>query len=196
MVSEANERSVGIFEQARPVIPGLVLFDGERESAFSYVTIVTGRVSVMKPRTLVATGVGLMIVAALAFAASALATPSSSTARVSTKRPHVQHVSLTISDDRVFPTGGSIAIAPGVPVRVTVWNLTSEYHTITIPGLHVSAVILPAHEGSARRTVFTFTADRYGTFRWYCVFCKNGLHGRQHAMAGRIYAVINPALLP
>ena len=151
----------------------------------------------MRPRKMVVAGVGLTIAAALALAGSALATSSASNSRapVTVKR-HTQQVSLTIINDRVFPTAGSIAIAPGVPVRVTVWNYTREYHTITIPGLRVSAVILPAHKGSARRTAFTFTAHRYGTFSWYCVFCKRGLHGREHVMSGRIYAIINPALLP
>jgi hypothetical protein len=147
----------------------------------------------MRPRKMLLTGAGLVGATALAFAGSALATSSAtrSGASAAGNPAHTQHVSLTIINDRVVPATGGIAIAPGVPVRVTVWNHTREYHTITIPGLHVSALILPAHEGSARKTTFTFTAYRFGVFSWYCTFCKHGLHGHHHAMTGKIYAIIS-----
>ena len=149
----------------------------------------------MKPRTIVLAGAGLVGATALAVAGSALAMSSSPSSRASVRAnpAHVQQVSLTIVNDRVVPATGGIAIAPGVPVRVTVWNHTREYHTITIPGLHVSALILPAHGGSARKTTFTFTAHRYGVFGWYCTFCRQGLHGHHHAMTGKIYAIISIA---
>lgn len=145
----------------------------------------------MKPRKMLLTGAGLVGAAALALAGSALAMSSHSRASVPANPAHTQQVSLTIINDRVVPATGGIAIAPGVPVRVTVWNHTREYHTITIPGLHVSALILPAHRGSARKTTFTFTAHQYGVFGWYCTFCKHGLHGHHHAMTGKIYAIIS-----
>jgi hypothetical protein len=138
---------------------------------------------------------------AVAFAAAALAAPMSP---VSTKRsqtwPHVQKESLTISgkgaSGRVSPSAGNIAVAPGVPVRVTVTNYSRQYHTITIPGLHVSALIFPARGSTPRKTSFTFTAYEYGTYAWTCAFCTTGAHGRRHPMGGIIYAIIDPSVLP
>jgi heme/copper-type cytochrome/quinol oxidase subunit 2 len=113
--------------------------------------------------------------------------------------PQIQRVTFTIigtgTHQRVLPSSGNIAIAAGVPVQVTVVNYSSEYHTFTIPGLHVSALILPAHGQTPAKTRFTFTAQRSGTFKWHCTFCANGAHGRAHEMGGTVYAIIDPAAL-
>jgi plastocyanin len=155
----------------------------------------------MRVAKVLLTTAGLASVAAVAFTASALATPASPTSVSRTQTwPHVQKEALTITGakthERASPSQGNLAIAPGVPVRVTVTNYTREYHTITIPGLHVSALIFPAHGTTPRTTTFTFTASEYGTFAWYCAYCTSAAHGQRHMMGGTIYAIINPSVLP
>ena len=88
----------------------------------------------------------------------------------------------------------NIAIAPGVPVRITVTNFTHEFHTFTVPGLHLSRLIQPAHRGTPRKTTFTFTTLRGGPLAWYCLICVDGGHGYAHAMGGTIWAIVDPAL--
>ena len=114
--------------------------------------------------------------------------------------PHVQQVAITItgrgSDEQVSPAMGNIAVAAGVPVRVTVTNSTPEYHTFTIPGLNVSALIPPARGDKLGKATFTFTAYRSGTFKWHCAFCLKGVHGVRHDMRGTVYAIIDPMVLP
>lgn len=110
-------------------------------------------------------------------------------------RPHVQRVGITIrAGDRVAES--NFALAPGVPVRITVTNYTQEFHTFTVPGLGLSELILPAHGNVARRTTFTFTARRWGSFAWRCVICPSGAHGRPHSMGGTVYLLIDPSALP
>ena len=155
----------------------------------------------MRTANVLLTAAGMATVTAVALAVSATATPAAPTrAGGSATTPHVQKESLTVSgaktNERVSPSSGNLAIAPGVPVRVTVTNYTREYHTFTIPGLHVSALILPAHGKAARVTTFTFTAHEYGTFVWYCGFCTSGAHGHRHMMGGTVYAIIDPSVLP
>ena len=114
--------------------------------------------------------------------------------------PHIQRLTITITgragDERVSPSMGNIAVAAGVPVRVTVTNSTPEYHTFTIPGLGVSALIPPARGHTLGKTTFTFTAYRSGTFKWHCAFCVKGVHGVRHDMRGTVYAIIDPMVLP
>ena len=120
--------------------------------------------------------------------------------QVSATRPHLQHMSFTIvslgpgsAGDEVAP-GGNFAIAPGVPVRVTVKNFTHQVHTFTVPGLHVNAAILPARGSTPRTTTFTFVAREGGVFAWHCVVCVGQHH--KHIMAGTVYAIIDPSVLP
>ena len=121
-------------------------------------------------------------------------------AQVSATRPHLQHMSFTIvsvgrgaAGDEVTPVA-NFAIAPGVPVRVTVTNFTRQVHTFTVPGLHVNAAILPARGRTPRTTTFTFVAREGGAFAWHCAVCV-GQHHR-HAMAGTVYAIIDPSVIP
>jgi heme/copper-type cytochrome/quinol oxidase subunit 2 len=135
---------------------------------------------------------------AAALAAAVLAEPAG--ALKPSGLPHVQQLAITItgqaSDERVSPSMGNIAVAAGVQVRITVTNYTREYHTFTIPGLNVSALILPARGQKARKTTFTFTAHRPGTFAWHCAYCAKGVHGVRHPMGGAVYAIIDPMVLP
>ena len=107
----------------------------------------------------------------------------------------VQSVSIVIqSGDRVLAP--NFALAPGVPVRLTVVNFTREFHTFTVAGLKVSALILPAVGPTPRKTIVAFTPHATGTFRWHCVICPSGAHGRKHAMSGEVYVIIDPSALP
>ena len=130
----------------------------------------------------------MVVVAALAVAASAAAmqAPRSS---------HVQNVNLVLlKGDRVVD--GNLALAPGVPVRVTVTNFTREFHTITALALGVSKLIVPAHGRTPSTTTFTFTPHRWGTFAWHCAICPSGGHGRAHQMGGKLYVIVSPSALP
>lgn len=103
--------------------------------------------------------------------------------------PIVQKVALTIAaGDRMREA--NVALAPGLPVQVTIVNRTREFHTFTIPGLKVSELIRPAGA-----TTFTFTPERWGTFAWHCLVCPSGHHGRPHAMGGVVYLITDPSAL-
>ena len=108
---------------------------------------------------------------------------------------HTQRVSVTIrGGDRIVER--NFALAAGVPVRITVTNFTHEFHTFTIPGLNVSALIRPSVGHTPRTTVVTFTAHSSGQFGWHCVICPSGSHGRRHDMSGTLYLIVDPSALP
>ena len=130
--------------------------------------------------------VGASAVLALALAAGSVARAAPGA------RPYVQKVRITIrAGDRV--TEPNIALAPGLPVRMTVVNHTHEFHTFTVPGLKVSELIRPAHGSTAGVTTFTFTPQQWGAFTWRCLICPSGRHGRPHAMGGVLYLITDPA---
>jgi hypothetical protein len=136
---------------------------------------------------------GVALIAAVAASADASA---GSPARL----PHTQHLRLMIvgqgSDARAVPAMGNIAVAAGVRVEVTVTSYSREYHTFTVPGLDVSALIPPARGHAPRTTTFTFTPSKRGSFAWHCVFCTGGDHGVAHRMGGTVFAIIDPSALP
>ena len=154
----------------------------------------------MKAIQVLLAGGGLAAIAAASLTAPALATPVASR-NPATRAAHVQTFAVTIRSsglgdaERVSPE--SIAIAPGVPVRVTVTNFTREFHTFTIPGLHLSRLIFPANGQTPRKTTFTFTARVGSSFAWYCVLCKHDGAGPHHQqMGGTVYVIIDPSVLP
>jgi FtsP/CotA-like multicopper oxidase with cupredoxin domain len=125
----------------------------------------------------------------------ALVGAASTAAAAPAGTPYVQNVGITIlAGDRI--AGPNIALAPGVPVRITVTNLTRQFHTFTAPGLGLSVLILPARGQTAKTTTFSFTPHQWGSFAWHCVICPTGMHGTPHTMDGTIYLVINPSALP
>jgi hypothetical protein len=131
--------------------------------------------------------VGTILAAALAASPGSAMRPSTS--------PHVQQVNMTIlPGDRMLE--GNIALAPGVPARMTVTNYTRDSHTFTVPGLHVNEIIRPAHGNAPTQTTFTFTPDGWGTFAWHCAICPSGIHGKHHIMSGSLYVIVNPSALP
>ena len=108
---------------------------------------------------------------------------------------YVQKVGITIlTGDRV--TEANVALAPGVPVRITVTNYTREFHTFTVPGLGLSELILPARGHTPRETTFSFTPHQWGSFAWHCVICPTRMHGTPHTMGGTIYLITDPSALP
>ena len=112
-----------------------------------------------------------------------------------TAKVHVQKVEITIlRGDRVIAP--NVALAPGLPVRLTVTNTTHEFHTFTIPALGVSRLILPADKHGARKTTFTFKANLRGSLAWYCIICPSGTHGQSHTMRGTLYQIIDPSVIP
>lgn len=134
---------------------------------------------------------GFAAAASAAVVALAVAVPALG---VRTMR-NVQHVQITfLAGDRVLE--GNLAIAPGLPVTVTVTNYTREFHTFTVPELGVSELIRPAHGSAPSRTTFAFTSLRWGTFAWHCTICPSGMHGRAHEMGGTVYAIVNPTAVP
>jgi len=66
------------------------------------------------------------------------------------------------------------------------------FHTFTITGLKVSALILPALGQTPKTTIVAFTPRATGAFSWRCVICPSGTHGRRHAMSGKVYVIIDP----
>ena len=136
-------------------------------------------------------------VATAAFAVSAPITWG--TTHMAGSKPHVQHMAFTVvsvgrgkAGDEVTPVG-NFAIAPGVPVRVTVTNYTHQVHTFTVPGMHVNVAILPARGRTPKKTTFTFTAREGGAFAWHCMVCAAQHH--RHVMGGTIYAIVDPSVL-
>lgn len=135
------------------------------------------------------TVIGSLLVVALAGAASAAAIPTATA-------PHVQSVGLTIREGDRLSGSGNIALAPGVPVRLTVRNYTRQFHTFTIPGLHLNRLIPPARGQAASTTLITFTTRKWGAFAWHCLICPSGMHGHAHQMGGTLYLVVDPSALP
>jgi heme/copper-type cytochrome/quinol oxidase subunit 2 len=132
-------------------------------------------------------GTGTKVVLTLALVAGAPVAAAAPAAHRS-----VQRVGFTIlPGDRIVEP--NIALAPGVPVEMTVTNETREMHTFTVRGLGVRELILPAYGRLPTKTRFTFTPDRRGTFHWHCVICPSGLHGHPHAMKGVLYLIVDPS---
>ena len=111
-------------------------------------------------------------------------------------RSHEQSIKVTIMAGDHLYTGGNFALAPGVPIRVSVTNYTREFHTFTVPALGISELIRPARANAANTTTFTFTAHNWGAFAWHCQICPSGIHGRMHQMGGTLYVIVNPSALP
>ena len=97
------------------------------------------------------------------------------------------------SDDRAVPA--NFALAPGVPVELTITNRTHQFHTFSIPGLRVNVLVRPAHGKTPGKTTVTFLAHDFGTFSWLCQICPSGIHGRHHAMKGKIFMIIDPGVV-
>lgn len=137
----------------------------------------------MSPKILAAVGSSLLLV----LAAAPVAGPASG--------QRVQKAELTIlPGDRVAEP--NIALAPGIPVRMTVINATHEFHTFTVPALGLSRLIPPAHAHGAAKVTFTFETSLWGSLAWYCLICPTGRHGPPHEMRGALYLIVAPTAIP
>ena len=109
--------------------------------------------------------------------------------------PQVQSVSIVIqAGDRVLAPNSRLPRASRFDFPVV--NFTREFHTFTVAGLRVSALIRPAVGQAPRKTIVAFTPRAGGVYAWHCVICPSGAHGRRHAMSGEVYVIINPSVLP
>jgi hypothetical protein len=74
--------------------------------------------------------------------------------------------------------GANFSVAKGSKVSVTVYNFDEGPHTITNKALGLNVTIPGAkneEQGVPSKTIFTFTAKKVGTFRWYCSLpCDKG----------------------
>ena len=99
-----------------------------------------------------------------------------------------QTLTITVSKtDHAAPM--NLAVWPGEKIVIKVLNYSYGFHTFTIPALNVSALILPAKAAGPRVTVVTFLAPKHGVVGWHCVICPSGVHGKHHAMQGKLYAM-------
>jgi hypothetical protein len=146
----------------------------------------------MQPRRI------LVIMAGVVALAAALAPNASAQAGTQGLRPSVmppQMFAIAIHPaghmthgEHVAPV--NFATEPGLPVHITVFNYTSTFHTITVPGLGVNALIYPARGNTPTRTIVTFTPHAYGVFSWACLLCPDE-GGSAAAMHGKIYAIMH-----
>ena len=124
----------------------------------------------------------LLVVTALA-AAAALASPAGARnpwAPLASNGP--QHVTIHILPGDVVHDA-NIAVVPGVPVELTVINTSRQFHSFTIPKLHLNAVVMPG-----RATTIAFTPHEVGVYRWHCDFCPAVHH--TGGMSGTLYALV------
>ena len=127
---------------------------------------------------------GLVGMAAIAVTIG-LALPASA-ATNSLWKPQTLTITLSTTD-RAAPM--NLAVWPGEKVVLRIRNYSHAFHTFTIPALGVSALILPAKGVGARVTRVTFVAPRHGVVDWLCVICPSGIHGKSHAMRGKLYSM-------
>jgi plastocyanin len=82
----------------------------------------------------------------------------------------------------------NFAVMPGVPVTLRIVNTSGEFHTLTIPRLHVNAVVRAGTVSHPQTTAVTFNARSAGVYAWYCELCP-AVHHRG-AMHGLVYALV------
>ena len=122
----------------------------------------------------------VLFVAAAALVLAAPAGARSPWAPLTSNGP--QRVTIHIQPGEVV-RDPNVAVVPGVPVQLTVTNTSREFHSFTIPQLHVNAVVMP--HGA---TTITFTPREVGAYRWHCDFCPAVHHSG--GMGGTLYALV------
>lgn len=97
------------------------------------------------------------------------------------------HVGAAVGDREVV-RDANIAVIPDQRVRLTILSTSREFHTFTIPRLHVNVVVAPGSPGHPHATHVTFIARQAGTYAWFCEFCPAVHH--QGGMGGMVYALV------
>ena len=97
------------------------------------------------------------------------------------------HVGAAVNNREVVHDA-NIAVIPGEPVRLTIVSTSREFHTFTIPRLHVNVVVAPGSPAHPHATRVSFVARQAGTYRWYCELCPAVHH--EGGMGGTVYALV------
>ena len=82
----------------------------------------------------------------------------------------------------------NVAVTPGVPVTLRIVITSGEFHTFTIPRLHVNVLVRAGTAAHPSTTAVAFTARSAGTYAWYCELCP-AVHHRG-LMHGLVYALV------
>ena len=132
---------------------------------------------------------GRVRIAVLAAVAATTALGLTASAPATLWRPQTVTMTITRNGDHAVPM--NIAVWPGQPVVLEVRNYSHEFHTFTIPALSMSALIFPAKGSGPRMTTVRFMAQKqHSPVSWLCVICPSGIHGKSHAMAGKVYSMV------
>jgi hypothetical protein len=113
-------------------------------------------------------------IAAIAFAASAAMSATANAKQVYTTMIIVGHTLGQKGPDGLqhdTTYGANFSVKKGQRVTVTVYNFDEGPHTITNKALGLNVKIPGAtdeEKGVPSKTIFSFTAKKVGTFRWFC----------------------------
>jgi heme/copper-type cytochrome/quinol oxidase subunit 2 len=97
------------------------------------------------------------------------------------------HIGASVRDREVV-RDANIAVVPGEPVTLTLVSTSREFHTFTIPRLHVNVLVTPGSVGHPHATHVTFIARQVGMYAWFCELCPAVHH--EGGMGGTVYALI------
>jgi plastocyanin len=97
------------------------------------------------------------------------------------------HVGPAVNDREVV-RDANIAVIPGEPVALTIVSTSRQFHTFTIPRLHVNVVVAPGSPAHPHATRVSFVARQAGTYNWYCELCPAVHH--EGGMGGTVYALV------
>lgn len=131
----------------------------------------------------------LLALAVALAAASAAAAKSPWDPLASTGAPQAVTIHIgTAVGNREVVRDANIAVIPGEPVSLTIVSTSREFHTFTIPRLHVNVVVAPGSPAHPHATHVSFIARQAGTYGWYCELCPAVHH--EGGMGGTVYALV------
>ena len=73
-----------------------------------------------------------------------------------------------------FNTSDSTTIKAGQTVTLTFDNTDDMPHSYTLPELGINVMVPGAKDGADGKATYTFTANKIGTFRWFCAIPCDG----------------------
>lgn len=97
------------------------------------------------------------------------------------------HIDPAVNNREVVPDG-NVAVIPGIRVVLTIVSTSREFHTFTIPRLHVNVMVAPGSLSHPHMTRVSFVAHQVGSYAWYCELCPAVHH--KGGMGGRVYALV------